>query len=74
MNTQTVIERLGAYCSVNGVKKHAIASELGLTLNSLNNKLTGKSPFLFDEVLKLADILECSIDDFNKPPVYTVSK
>lgn len=71
MNIQTVIERLGAYCSVTRTKKNTIASALGLTLNSLNNKLDGKTPFLFDEALKLADILGCSVDDFNRPPIYT---
>lgn len=40
-----------------GLKKGAIAYKLGITTNSLNNKLNGISDFYVDEAIKLMGML-----------------
>lgn len=39
-----------------GIKKEAIAKELGITSRALNNKINGNSSFLWDEVLTIRDV------------------
>lgn len=54
---------LGAYLLVNGKTKKDVYSYLGISANSLNSKLDGKTEFTFREITRLANLLNCSIDD-----------
>lgn len=40
-----------------GIKKSKIAEALGISETSLRNKLAGKTPFTWDEVISLANLL-----------------
>lgn len=39
-----------------------IAELLGVSTNTLRWKLNGERPFMLDEVLKLAELFNCSLD------------
>lgn len=52
------------YLSKSGRTKASLSSELGFDYNTLRNKLDGKTQFTFSEIVKLADILECSTEEF----------
>ena len=51
------LERLGIYLEESGVKKARIAEALGISETSLRNKLNGKTPFLWREIVALSVVL-----------------
>ena len=49
-----------------GIKKQAIASRLGITVQSLANKILGKTQFTYQEAMLLFDILRVTSDEKKK--------
>ena len=45
-----------------GHRKEEIAAQMGISLNTLNNKLTNRTSFTVQEALQLSKILEYSRD------------
>lgn len=58
-------ERLEERIQDSGLKKEFIAQKLGMSLNSLNNKISGRTSFLIGEAFKLKEILNLDEDVFN---------
>lgn len=58
-------ERLEERIQDSGLKKEFIAQKLGMSLNSLNNKISGRTSFLIGEAFKLKEILNIDEDVFN---------
>lgn len=50
-----------------GIKKSVIAAATGITTQALNNKLRGKSPFTWPEVLT---IQQCFFPDITKDELF----
>lgn len=55
--------RIGELIEVKGMKKKYIAKEIGITPNQLSNWLAMKSYPPLDKAYKLADLLNCKVDD-----------
>lgn len=53
----TDLTELNRLIAESGLKKQKIASELGLTLQGLLNKLKGERPFQLDEIKPLCEVL-----------------
>lgn len=56
-------EKVGAWLLVQGHTKQSLASSLGMTPQTLNNRLDGTYDWTFNEVCSLADILGCKLDE-----------
>ena len=54
------IHLLNTKIAQKGIKKQHLASELGITPNSMSNKLKGLTKFDIDEVSKLVNVLGLS--------------
>ncbi len=54
---------IGAWLLVKGNKKEQLAAVIGISVATLNNRLDGSCPWLFDEVCRVADFFGCSIED-----------
>ena len=54
------LEKLNKIIEQSGYKKSFLAERLGITLNTLSNKLDGKSSFKGEEFIKLTNVLNCS--------------
>lgn len=59
-----ITEKVGGWLQRPGNTKKKMAAELGVTPDSLTNKLTGETPWLWLEVRKIASIIGCKISDF----------
>lgn len=59
-----ITEKVGGWLQRPGNTKKKMAAELGITPDSLTNKLTGETPWLWLEVKKTASIIGCKISDF----------
>lgn len=46
-----------------GIKRAKICEALGISDNSLRNKLTGKTPFTWNEIVALAQVLRMTEDE-----------
>ena len=55
--------RIGAWLLIKGNTKEKLAAFIGISVATLNNRLDGSCPWLWDEVCKVAEILGCSTDD-----------
>lgn len=51
------LDRLNRIIVESGIKKSKICEVLGISDNTLRNKLNGITPFTWDEVTKLANLL-----------------
>lgn len=49
-----------------GFKQQEAAAHIGITHNTLSSKETGKTPFTFDEVEKLAELYGVDLNAFGK--------
>ena len=56
-----ITEKVGGWLQKPGNTKKKMAAELGISPDSLTNKLTGETPWLWNEVRTVALILKCSI-------------
>lgn len=59
-----IAEKVGGWLQKSGNTKKKMASELGITPDSLTNKLTGETPWLWSEVRTIALIIGCKVSDF----------
>lgn len=53
---------IARYQAQTGKTKQEIASEIGMSANSLRWKLNGSRQFMFREIVNLADLFSCSTD------------
>lgn len=58
-NKELLAEKIRA----SGYRKEHIAKQLGMSLNSLNNKISGRTPFMVDEAYGLKKILNIDSED-----------
>ncbi len=57
---------LNEVIKASGLKKEYIASSLGLTIQSLRNKISGKTDFLAPEIAELASILNLNAQSVDR--------
>lgn len=71
MYSKSVGERLRKLLQIKNIKRSYLAKKVGISYNSLTNKLNGKSEFSASEVSRIKDILnldvKLSYDIFFKP-------
>ena len=56
-------ERIGAFLENTGTTKQSLANQLGISTQTLRNKLSGKSDFSLTEGICLSKILGCTVED-----------
>ena len=56
-------EKLGAWLLESGNTREKLADEIGITRPTLNGRLDGKSKWLWDEVIEVARITHCSLNE-----------
>ena len=56
-------EKLGAWLLKSGNTREKLAEEIGITRPTLNGRLDGKSKWQFDEVVKVAQLTGCSLNE-----------
>ena len=56
-------EKLGAWLLVEGNTREKLADEIGITRPTLNGRLSGKTPWMWEEVRKVARLVGCSLDE-----------
>ena len=59
-----ITEKVGGWLQRPGNTKKKMAAELGITPDSLTNKLTGETPWRWSEVVAVASIVRCEVSDF----------
>ena len=59
-----ITEKVGGWLQKSGNTKKKMAAELGITPDSLTNKLTGETPWLWNEARTIALIIGCKVSDF----------
>lgn len=64
METKTINEKASAYLNLKGNTKASLASELGMSVATLQNRLNGSLDWQWEEVRALAKILGCSVSAF----------
>ena len=57
-------EKVGAWLLKEGNTKTRLANALGVSVGTLNNRLSGDCEWTWSEVCALSDILECPLSDF----------
>lgn len=61
-------KKLGEYLLKPGASRSQIAQQLGISTPSLNYRITGKRKWKWSEVVMLAEILGCNLDDLRDKP------
>lgn len=56
-------KKIGEYLLKPGNSRTALAREIGLSTFTLNSRIAGKSEWKWGEVVKLAEVIGCSLDD-----------
>lgn len=56
-------EKLGAWLLESGNTRDKLAAEIGISRPTLNGRLDGKSRWQWDEVVEVARIVGCSLDE-----------
>ena len=56
-------EKLGAWLLKGGNTKDKLAAEIGISRPTLNGRLDGKSKWQWDEVIEVARLTCCSLDE-----------
>ncbi len=56
-------EKLGSWLIKTDHTKTEVANALGVSLQTLNNKIEGNTPWLFTEVGVLVELLGCTYED-----------
>ena len=57
------LSKLNALIEKSGIKRSKICEALGISDTSLRNKLTGKTPFTWQEVLALVEVLRMTQEE-----------
>lgn len=63
LNIKTINEKIGAWLLEKGHTKQGLASQLGISDQTLDNRLDGTYGWTWDEVILLADYLGTSLDE-----------
>lgn len=61
--SQTINEKLGAWLLVNGNSREKLAKEIGISRQALANRLKGRSGWKWCEVVRIAELLDCSFSE-----------
>lgn len=61
--SQTAIEKIGSWLLIKGHTKRGLAKELGISVSTLNNRLSGKCGWKWNEGAKLVELGICSASD-----------
>lgn len=61
---QSITNKVAAFLIDPNHTKKGLAAALGMSVTTLNNRLSGKHPWMWPEVKTLAQILGCSTNDF----------
>lgn len=56
------------YVDEHATTKDALAKALSISRSSLYDKLAGKRPWMLDEVISLADLMGCTVNDLLTMP------
>ena len=56
-------EKLGAWLLVNGNTRSKLAEEIGISRPTLNTRLAGKSNWEWEEVIRIAKTVGCTLND-----------
>lgn len=64
MNPEEIGKRVKDLLQDKGIKRSYLAKKLGISYNTLTNKLTGKSEFSILQIVKIKEILELD-DEFS---------
>ena len=59
---QKINEKLGAWFLA-GNSKSTLAEQLGITSQTLNNKINGSTKWYFSEVVTIAKLTGCTLDE-----------
>lgn len=59
-----IAEKVGAWLLIAGHTKQALAEKLGMSVGTLNNRLSGEFEWSWSEVCQLAEIIGCHLSDF----------
>lgn len=57
-------EKVGAWLLKEGNTKVLLSKQLGMSVGTLNNRLSGETEWTWNEVCKLSSVLGCSLADF----------
>lgn len=61
--SKAISEKVGAWLLKPGNSKGLLASELGINVQSLRNKLRGETPWAWEEICALSNLIGCSTED-----------
>lgn len=61
---EKITEKVGAWLLISGNTKHLLSDKLGMSVGTLNNRLSGETEWSWNEVCKLAEITGCALSDF----------
>ena len=61
--TDRINEKLGAWLLQPGNDRDTLAERIGITLPTLRERLTGRNQLKWSEVIKVAEITDCSLDE-----------
>lgn len=61
-------EKVGAWLLMSGNSRENLANEIGISRPTLASRLSGKSKWNWDEVVKLAKIVGCTLDEMAGMP------
>ena len=61
--TDRINEKLGAWLLQPGNDRDTLAERIGITLPTLRERLTGRNQWKWSEVIKVAEITDCSLDE-----------
>lgn len=61
--TDQINEKIGAWLLKEGNSRSLLAEELGISRPALLNRLNGSSKWNWDEVLRLSQLLGCSLNE-----------
>ena len=61
--TQQINEKIGAWLLENGNTREVLADKIGITRPTLNSRLAGDSKWYWGEVVKVAEITKCSLNE-----------
>lgn len=61
---EKIAEKVGAWLLTSGNTKQLLADKLGISVGTLNNRLSGEFEWSWNEVCTLAEIIGCSLSDF----------
>ena len=56
-------EKLGAWLLQPGNDRDKLAERIGITLPTLRERLAGRNQWKWSEVIKVAEITDCSLDE-----------